>query len=62
MLSPRGVSRGVSLGCRPERSEEGRRPERSEGYTACARQVKAGGYFEQPRRVLDNYEFMNNNI
>ena len=63
MLSPRGISRGVSLGCRPGRSEEGRRPERSEGCPACARQDKVEeDFFEQTRRVLDNYGFMDNNI
>ena len=33
----------------PERSEEGRRPERSEGCTAYAQQDKVGDFFEQPQ-------------
>ena len=48
-FSPR-AKRGVSpLGPRPERSDEGRRPERSEGCLAIARQDKKGRSAGQSR-------------
>ena len=49
LLSPRGVSRGVSppWGRRPERSKGGRRPERSEGCLATLGRTKWGAFFEQ---------------
>jgi hypothetical protein len=52
---PLGVSRGVSpWGRRPERSEEGRLPERSKGCTTCARQDKKGRSAGQSRGLFLN--------